>query len=77
MSVVNVFLDTISGNVDNMSKQSKEYMEITREVYDLKIPTSSEDRVQLKQDRRKVVLDIKLSVGKYKKWQNSKENSKL
>ena len=77
MRLINIFLDTISGNTQGLVRTSESYIEISRDVFDLEIPTNATDRAMLYNDRNLVADDLKKSLKKYKEeWQNNKQNTK-
>lgn len=76
MKLINIFLDTISGNTQGLVRTSESYIEISQEVFDLEIPTNATDRSMLYNDRNLVANDLKKSLKKYKEeWQNNKQNT--
>ena len=64
MSVINIFIGTVTGSTDALVKVSDTYKEITQEVYDLSIPTTASDSKNLKQDRDEVAFDLKKALKK-------------
>ena len=72
MSIINIFLDTISGNTQALVGASESYKELFQEVYNLDLPTFATDKKALYKDRRAVADDFKNSFKQYKeKWQNN------
>ena len=77
MRLINIFLDTISGNTQGLVRTSESYIEISQDVFDLEIPTNATDRAMLYNDRNLVADDLKKSLKKHKEeWQNNKQNTK-
>ena len=77
MSIISIFLDTISGNTQALVGASESYKELFQEVYNLDLPTFATDKKALYKDRRAVADDFKNSFKQYKeKWQNNKQDIK-